>query len=155
MRILQLAKDIFDQPFDGTSVKVFFQKRRKDWDMQKPNGDQAFFNFIIYYLGGRGYNEFLDYSLFAIKLKAIHAKYCYWVDGTFGEIKDAIEHLLFDDRHDLYQNLPYNLERIAELSKDNKHYSEEKFWSEIVDAVISCINVNGTEDISVTFNIPE
>lgn len=152
MRILDMLSDIFDKlPRPRQSVKGFIREQRADL-----RTDVEFFNSIISYLGGRGYNEFLDYSLLAIKLNAIYNKHCFLVEGTWDKMQEAISKLLTDDRHDLWQNLPYHLGDISEaIQKKNGSEKAAAFWSDVVDALIDCINVNGTGDISVNLTIEE
>lgn len=156
MKILRLVKDLFgDVAFEAgiTDIKNIFQKQREKYD-----DDGRFFNCIIQYLGGRGYNDFLDYSLFAIKMHLILAPY-WW--RNFGEenypgdenpCTDIVTDLLFDDRHDLWQNMPYCLDDIHKALTNEESVD---MWKRIVDAIIECINVKGTGDVSVNFVVKE
>jgi hypothetical protein len=156
MRVLQLCKDLFDKTPDGDSVKELFQEMREwdhaPWQKGATYMDKRFFGLCSQYLGGRSYNKFLDYSLLAIKLNHIYNKY--WtpgVDNKWESMRSAILNLLADDRHDMYQNIPYELEEVAETLGDK----QGEFWSDVVDAMIECINVEGTGDIAHTFEIEE
>lgn len=162
MKVLRMCKDIFDGTPKGVSIKEFFQQMRKKKNGDK-NANKNFFHLCSHYLGGRSYNEFFDYSLFAIKLNYIHVKWCtmfkrddgkwsQWVEGTWAEMSKAILNLLADDRHDMWQNVPEEIGSVATLLEPELR---EPFWSDIVDATIECINVKGTGDISVTFVIKE
>lgn len=150
MKILRMCKDIFDQTLNGTSIKEFFQEMRK----AESNSDREFFMLCIGYLGGRGYNEFLDYSLFAIKLNVIFNKYHLYTN-VWSRMREAITNLLFDDRHDYFQNGACELDDFAKGFKGEHEDKAEEFWSLVVDGMIECINVNGTGDVSVNFTIPE
>ena len=113
--------------------------------------DRGFFRFCSQWLGGRGYNEFLDYSLFAIKLNHIYHEHDHpGIDNEWERMEEAITNLLADDRHDMYQNIPYELDDVAATLKD-----PAKFWSDVVDAMIECINVHGTGDVAHKFIIEE
>lgn len=84
MKILQLCEDIFDELPGNTDIKSFFHHMRIKENSKKNNDDntdRGFFRFCSCYLGGREYNEFLDFSLFAIKLNAIYNKHCYLEQG--------------------------------------------------------------------------
>jgi hypothetical protein len=148
MRILQLCKDLFDETPGDKSIKEFFEQMRK-----KKDDNRAFFRCCSQLLGGRGYNEFLDYSLFAIKLNKISNDMPLSCRAPQKGILKAISNLLHDDRHDMYQNIPYELDEYAQglIVSDNLN----KFWEAVVDAMIDCINVNGTGDISTNFVITE
>ena len=152
MKILNMLSDIFDElPKPGQGVKEFINEQRMD--SEKTNC--AFFHLVIQYLGGRSYNEFLDYSLLAIKLNAIYNKYCYGL-GAWDDMQKAILKLLTDDRHDLWQNLPYYLNDVSKaLDKEKGSEEADTFWLDIIMATIDCINVNGTGDISVNFIVKE
>ncbi len=158
MEILRLCKDLFGETPKGASIREFFQQMRKKYD-----SNRSFFMTCSQYLGGRSYNEFFDYSLFAIKLNHIHKKWCtsfrrddgkwsQWVDGSWEEMSKAILNLLADDRHDMWQNVPSELNNVAILLDAELQLF---FWTDVVDAMIECINVRGTGDISVGFVIKE
>ena len=153
MKVFNMISDIFDKlPKPRQSVKGFIKEQRKDSE----ETDCAFFNLMIQYLGGRSYNKFLDYSLLAIKFNAVYDKHCFLVPGTWEETKKAILDLLADDRHDLWQNLPYRLDSISKAIEEKKGPEKvDAFWADVVDAVIDCINIEGTGDISVNFAIEE
>jgi hypothetical protein len=105
----------------------------------KELGPEKFFSLVIMYLGGRGYNEFLDYSLFFLKLRKIFED-CSDIEEKETElflISDQLCHrLLWDDRHDLYQNLPYILEELP--------YNR---YDKVCVALIESFNPKGTGDI--------
>lgn len=157
MKLLQLYKDMFG---DGKVLSKFRDAIKEKRSLQ--NDDRKFANFLINWIGGRSYNGFLDYSLLAIKMNRLfsnemrHAipSICWFgKDGDIGDIKDLIGDLLWDDRHDLYQNMPYILDRIYKEMKDGPGKSH--FWTLITDAIIDCINVHGTGDVAFKFHIPE
>ena len=152
MKIFNMLSGMFNKlPNPGQSVKGFIKEQRPNFGK-----DANFFNLMIRYLGSRSYNEFLDYSLLAIKLNAIYNKHCFLVEGTWDEMQGAISKLLTDDRHDLWQNLPYYLDDASRaIEKKNGAEKVSAFWADVVDALIDCINVNGTGDISVNFTIEE
>lgn len=153
MKVLDMLSDVFDKlPRPRQSIKGFINEQRKD----NTGTDAEFFYLMIQYLGGRSYNRFLDYSLLAIKLNDIHDKHCFLVPGTSEDIDQAVTKLLNDDRHDLWQNLPYYLEDITKAVEE-KHGADKvkAFWFDVVGAVVDCINVRGTGDVSVNFTIEE
>lgn len=153
MKILDMLSDVFDElPGAHKGVKEFINEQKEDYE----GTTRDFFHLIIQYLGGRSYNEFLDYSLLAIKLNAIHDKHCFLVSGTSEDVDKAITKLLTDDRHDLWQNLPYYMDDVAKAVEKKKGAEKaNNFWIAVVDAVIDCVNVNGTGDVSVNFTIKE
>jgi len=166
MKILRMCKDMFDKTPEDTSIKGFFREMRKRENAKKDdddNTDRGFFVLCTNYLGGRSYNRFLDYSLFAIKLNYIHNKWCtmfkrddgkwsQWVEGTWAEMSKAILNLLADDRHDMWQNVQGEVLAVGVLLEAEL---QKSFWADVVDAMIDCINVEGTGDISVGFVIEE
>ena len=153
MKLLQMIKDIFGEMPDRPNIHEYFQKKREEYD-----NDRGFFNFTIQYLGGRSYNKFLDYALFAVKLDGIYRKYLYWQDGTWEEMKEGIEDLLFDDRHDLWQNLPYILDRVIDIANGNENpisvEDVQNFWRDVTTAMIECINIEGTGNQIVNMKYP-
>ena len=157
MKLLQMCKDMFNEYPNQISIKEFFRQQRKKENEkinEDDNTDKGFFILCCNYLGGRGYNEFLDYSLFAIKLNYIFGKYRFdkGADFNWKDVKEAIIDLLMDDRHDMYQNIPCGIE---EMLKDSSKEIQSKVYSDIVDSLIDCVNTEGTGNISHTFNIKE
>ncbi len=152
MKILELCKNLFGKTSGGANIKKFFQEMRETEKYY--DNDRYFFMVCSQYLGGRGYNEFFDYSLFAIKLNSIHHKLNSngWVEGSREKMTEVILDLLADDRHDMWQNTPLLLDKIATLLDSEM---QGFFWSDVVDAMIRCINVYGTGDVSVNFVIKE
>lgn len=157
MKILQLCKDMFG----GIKIVSKFHHMIANKRLEYKENDQQFCNYLISWLGGRSYNNYLDYSLLAIKMnymfehmKGINEDSWFGTKGNdVGDIKELINDLLYDDRHDLYQNMPYILERIY---KDmEKGPDKDNFWTNIVNRIIECINVHGTKDASVHFSIEE
>jgi len=158
MQILELCYDLFGQTPDKINVKEFFQIMRQT-KYEKYNDtesipDGVFFCHCAGYLGGRGYNNFLDYSLLAIKLNAIFKKYNRGAENLpWKKINEAVICLLTDDRHDMYQNIPYFLgDIVKEITTLDK---KKAFWADVATSLIECINVNGTYDVSVNFSILE
>ena len=154
MLILQLCKDMFDEMPNVPDIHKFFHTKREEY-----NDDRKFFLSVIQFLGGRSYNNFMDYSLLAIKLTYIHNKYIPRSYHTWEHMKDGIEYLLGDDRHDLWQNLPYILDDVIKGTKEiiGPQFSDEqinKFWEAVVTAIIECINTDGTGDKSVQIKYP-
>lgn len=153
MKLLDLCVDFF-----GKDIKIERSFRRMiEAKRSAVNDDEKFAYQLMAWLGARSYNEFLDYSLLAIKLNKIFDKMMFdipdpcWDDG--GPIKETIEHLLYDDRHDMYQNVPCYL---GSIYKDMPNSSSKKvFWTVITNALIECINVKGTGDVSAEFIITE
>lgn len=158
MLILRMIKDMFNEMPTTPDIYKYFQSKREE-----VKNDRKFFMDVIQYLGGRSYNKFLDYSLFAIKIVGIYRKYLYWHDTAWHTLHDedgdgVVNRLLFDDRHDLWQNLPYILDdAINKANADKKPITIENvnaFWSAIVTALIECINLDGTSDASVHIKYP-
>lgn len=147
MKMLALLKDLFGNFEFKVSVKDIFEAERT-----KKGNDQKFFEFIIQYLGGREYNKFLDYSLLAIKMKVLLQPYWWKGFGQDNPCRNIITDLLFNDRHDLWQNMPYYLNDIHKALDEEEAFA---LWKNTVDAVISCINVQGTGDVSINFEIQE
>jgi len=156
MKILRLCKDMFNMmpSTDETgapSIKALFIDRWQDLVKNQGRTHRDVFSFYCQFLGGRGYNEFLDYSLFAIKLNHLYNKHSTpSVDNKWRRMEEAITNLLADDRHDMYQNVPYELEDVAETFDD-----PEKFYEDVLWAMIACINTEGTGDIAHRFVIEE
>jgi len=137
-----------DQVFDiSTDPAPMTKEHFRAW-RKKRGDDKEFFLTVIQYLGGRGYNVFLDYSLLAIKLHPILQEYDMRIQSEESEnsVMRAMQSLMGGDRHDLWQNLPYYLG--SGMTK--------KEWEQVVDVFIQCINVHGTEDaFSLKFEVPE
>jgi len=151
MKVLQLLNAIFKDAQVQLSVKEEFQHQR-----EIRGDDRAFFEMVIQYLGGRGYNEYLDYSLFAVKLAKIFSDSSVnSVPGANGlsPQDEAVISLLYDDRHDLWQNLPYSLASIANDMEDPEE--QKQFYTNVVSAMIECINVSGTGNVAHKFHIKE
>ncbi|MCK4528835.1 hypothetical protein KAW18_15815 [candidate division WOR-3 bacterium] len=155
MELLQLCNEMFKD----TKILPKFRDMIADKKIICDN-DQKFSHYLISYLGSRSYNKFLDYSLLATKLnyifsnmKGISAESWYGTEGDEGTIKELIGDLLYDDRHDLWQNMPYYLEDIYKNME--KGPDKENFWKYIVNAIIDCINVHGTNDVSASFIVEE
>jgi hypothetical protein len=128
MKVLQLMEDCFEQLPKTSNLALFLFQRAKVL------GYENFFNLFIQYVGGRGYNQFLDYGLFALKLNNIFGKEI--IDGKFIAPEMTFS-LLHDDRHDLYQNLPYGIQK---CKIENK-------WKLATIALIESFNENGTGDV--------
>jgi len=154
MKVLKMCQDMFGKSPEK-SIKEFFQDMR-DLHIFEEGSDRTFFEFCVGYLGSRGYNEFLDYSLFALKLLAyLRAEDpCVSTKGT-SEMMMAIEKLLYDDRHDMYQNIPYHLDDFVADFKESHKDKVSEFWEYVVDSLIECINVHGTGDVTHKFFIKE
>jgi len=156
MQFLRLCQDLFydyEIPL-GRNFRSMLKKLRKLF-----NNDCKFAKCLFSVICGRGYNEFMDYSLMAIKFNAmfqdidVDDSAWYGKEGDTGDIKKLITNLLWDDRHDLWQNAPYQLDRIYIDVKNAK--DKEAFWLRVADIMVDCINVHGTEDVSVSFIIKE
>ena len=134
MKLLKLFKDCFEVLPDDADLQAWLRAKSKKM------GSEDFFNRFIQFVGQRGYNEFLDYGLFALKLNAIFGNEVvedkFIQDGYLA--KSMTDSLLHDDRHDLYQNLPYDIQR-SQL--ENK-------WDLVVAALIESFNENGTGDVA-------
>jgi hypothetical protein len=104
-------------------------------------GAEKFIQSSIPMFCGRSFNEFFDYGLFLLKLQHIYKGVFNSIDtpiyneeGVY-KLVDEATYLLFDDRHDYYQNY------------DFMSMSQEKL-DDVAIAFIECINTAGTGDIS-------
>lgn len=134
MKLLESFSNAFDDT-PKSSVKLFLAKQREKL------GDADFVQTMFSFYGGRGYNQFLDYKLLAIKFAVMLDKF--HLDG-YEKVYEIVSHLFFDDRHDMYQNIPYYLQDLIELNVERK----KDILSSVAYALIDCFNVNGTEDIN-------
>ena len=66
MKLLELYKELSNNTTVFTDFKEMVILRRK-----KENNDQKFCYYLLNVIGGRSYNEFLDYSLVAIKINSL------------------------------------------------------------------------------------
>jgi len=113
------------------------------------NPDHCFYWFLGF-LGGRGYNQFLDYGLLLLKVSQ-YFKGIMW-NGDFLEeytktIADLYHFLMFDDRHDLWQNLPYALDKmIPGFSVNDEDSRDMGVYLKLCEMLIECINEDGTGD---------
>ena len=155
MKLLELYKELSNNTTVFTNFKEMVAIRRKEED-----DDRKFCYYLLNVLGCRSYNEFLDYSLIAIKINSLFKSMkgipnvCWFGNNkNKGLIKKLIEDLLYDDRHDLYQNMIYALDEIYKQIKEKE--TKDFFWGSIVDILIDCINTEGTEDVSANFVIKE
>ena len=156
MNLLKLCTDMFGK--NAILLPKFRDMLAKEREGKE---DRDFFNYLIDWLGGRSYNKFLDYSLLAIKInyifknmQGVNEDSWYGTKGNdVGDIKNIINCLLYDDRHDLCQNMPYALDRVYDLMKEGK--DKDNFWKYMVNAVISCINTRGTGDTTECLIISE
>lgn len=149
MKLLQLFADAGWEFPKSPWIKDYFLNKFKN------EGEDEFLK-NLYWFGSRSYNEFLDYSLFAIKISNFYAKSNYkFVEeyDSFKDIEDIIIYLLFDDRHDMYQNVPYCLNRIINGMQEEKDKKEFKIF--LCCAFIESINVHGDGDVAFRMSIPE
>ena len=154
MKLLELCKHMFGDMEMSPRFRDMVINKRIEY-----NNDLGFSHHLLGWLGGRSYNNFLDYSLLAIKLnymfghmKSVPNVLWFGKDEDMGLIKELINHLLYDDRHDLWQNMPYILGEIYIKIKEGPE--KDNFWKHIVNAIIDC-NVNGTGDVSASYIVEE
>jgi len=94
---------------------------------------------MIRYLGNRVYNRYLDYGALLLGITWI-VKESGTVEFSYNAVKvmqKVYFYLMFDDRHDLYQNLPGELDRLELTNRD-------MFWRLVSAIVVTCINEEGT-----------
>lgn len=150
MKLLQLFADAgWEFPKSPRIKEYFYNKLKRE-------GEDEFLK-VLYWLGSRGYNELLDYSLFAIKISNHLSRQRYSFDQYFEfdkvVIDNLIPELLFGDRHDLSQNAPYYFNDIIK-SLENED-DKKKFKEFLCNAIIECINVNGTGDTIFKMSVKE
>jgi hypothetical protein len=148
MEVLNLCEDMFGSVPSKTSIKGFF----KDKAAEIGNPIEAFHK-MCYWLGGRGYNQYLDYGLFTLKF----IKICRMGQFSFSienwkPFREVISSLLDDDRHDMYQNVPIHIKNIGKQLNDEK---QMHFYEVLLTALIECVNVSGTEDQAYKITIKE
>jgi hypothetical protein len=151
MRLLELLNSLFGEVQIQTSVRGIIQEERA-----KTADDKEFFLLLIQYIGGRGYNNFLDYGLYALKLKELLDPLWFCAaENTSKEppARHAIDSLMYDDRHDLWQNLPYSIQEIESCLPTEEE--KKLFMGNVLDALIECINVRGTGDTMFTSIVKE
>lgn len=109
-------------------------------------GHEKFSRRMLYTYGSRSYNNYLDYQLLACKFANLFDKLANstwttnfssemnnFVGDCWEEVDDIVTNLFFDDRHDMYQNIPYSLDKISEkFSASDK----EKLWEKISNILI-------------------
>lgn len=148
MKVLEMVNSIFPNAVIKGSIKGVFMNERKIME-----DDERFFNMIIQYLGGRGYNNFLDYSLLTIKMRHILDPVWWNVEKDGENVCRALVMLiLLDDRHDLWQNMPYYMDDICKAAGPEM---ATLLRSQTLDAVIDCISVDGVGDVSMNFTVEE
>ena len=134
MKLLESFKMAFNELPTEPGIYKFLDK------MRVKLGNREFLNTVWYWYGGRGYNEFVDYSLLALKIRFLAPRTQHMPNPTTGEdyITESVKELLFDDRHDFYQNIPYLLNPFLNVHPE----LEESFAM----AWIECFNIKGTGD---------
>jgi len=91
-------------------------------------------------LGGRLYNSHIDYGLFAIKLrKACKESEIYDKNEDCYALTAMVSDILFCDRHDLYQNIVYSIDRLTDI---------EDRWRLALIALVDSINLEGSGDVT-------
>ena len=105
---------------------------------------QDAFYQMIRYLGNRVYNCFLDYGALLLRLTRymITSDIVVYDSDLHKRLHQMYYYLTLDDRHDLYQNLPGELERV-------KTTDELQYWNRLCHILVSCINESGTYDACV------
>ncbi len=140
MKLLQAFSEAFNATPPNGNIRLFLIEQCNKV------GCETFSYNMFNWFGGRAYNEFLDYGLCALKFHNLFQnKYRYLQQDDF--VTEIINRLLFDDRHDLYQNAPYYLKDLYELNK-NKQKELKDFWKDVSVILIDCFNENGTGDVS-------
>jgi hypothetical protein len=150
MKLLKKLHDSYGCLPTTPSVRQFLEKQRDSM------GARDFCGHFFNHFCSRPEGEFVDYGLLALKLKAhLEINYPY---GDFEYeaprerrghedlLQDLVSDLLWDDRHDCYQNVLPNLEEFLTINsnKIDKFFS---FWEEIAEILISCFNTEGTKDV--------
>jgi len=107
----------------------------------RPTETQDAFYQIIRYLGNRGYNCFLDYGQLLLKLTRflITSDLVKYSSELHKRLHQLYYYLMLDDRHDLYQNLPYELEKVEVTD-------ETQYWYQLSRILVACLNEDGTFD---------
>jgi len=150
MKLLQLFSQAFEEvPKPYERVKDFLQRKREEL------GDKKFVSRMIYWTGCRSFNRFEEHGLLALNL-ANFFNFTFSCFNTldFSEvvIKELVGEYLFDDRHDIYQNIPYTLEEILKASTEEEKEEILAFFAKIY---IDCFNPNGTAETSSLWKYPE
>lgn len=141
MLLLQAFKDMWDELPNDPNIKKYLASKNKEL------GSRKFCSTMLYWFGNRSYNKFLDYSLLAIKFANWYThrvKTKNDTDDAYIICRDIVTHLLWDDRHDMWQNIPYLIDK---LDVDISFYNLLAQW------IIECFNVYGTGDLSVKWNL--
>ena len=128
--------------------------------LHHPKGYRGFVKQMLGVFGGRGYNQFLDYPLIAVKLNQLFCEQnrYKWKDERvddkdwFDLASECVKLLLWDDRHDLYQNLPYTLDDLYKLAKEDLAGT---FWHDIAKILIESFNCDGSGNICHKFEVEE
>ena len=112
--------------------------------MQQHNPKHCFHTFLGF-IGCRSYNQFLDYGLLLVRLsKYIDNRdraisYANSDKKHLDALADLYFRLMFDDRHDLWQNLPCILDTLIPAWR-----SDSLVCRELCEILVSCINNDGT-----------
>ena len=137
MKLRSALKDAFSKPPPTPDIKAFLREQRNEL------GGEGFSHTFFNMFRGRRYNQFVDYGAMALKLTKLINSLDYSIDPSDHDRSFAsliVEKLLFDDRHDCYQNVPYI---IADFIKVN----QDVFWLSVSNILIDSFNENGTGDI--------
>ncbi len=146
MKLLKALQDAFGKLPTEPDVIAFLRAQRDEM------GGEDFSGLFFSMFCGRGYNQFVDYGAMALKLaRLIHVDLWDHVQSAntphAGErhcVGEMVCKLLFDDRHDCYQNVPYY---IADFIKANPKLDVMAFWLSISDILIDSFNIHGTGDL--------
>lgn len=148
MNIFRLCEDMFESMPNKINIKEFFKEKAAEMGDSR----KAFYTMIDW-IGGRSYNQFLDYGLFALKfIQICREKEFYWDIKEWEPVREAVSYLLFDDRHDVGGNAGSRIGKVGGQLNDEK---QVHFYDLLTTALIECINVNGTEDQAYKFTIKE
>ena len=112
-------------------------------------GDEEFVLKMVYWTGGRSFNLFLDYGLMALKVKSLEEElnlYLEPVGNNHPPVRNIVDEYLWDDRHDIYQNVPYYL---GEIKGQLPTKEWKVFIHRFADALLESFNPAGTGDISL------
>lgn len=150
MELLEALKMAFDVLPDTINVRDFLRKKQCEF------GSEAFSLVMFDVFCARRYNSFMDYGSMALKISRMFAdRYPYYKPLSTNDCDNdescahlIVDRLLFDDRHDCYQNVPYLLEDFIKSNIDSFGDKEkDEFWTLIANILITSFNCSGTSDI--------
>jgi hypothetical protein len=99
--------------------------------------DKSFCDFCLYWFGGRSLNRYMCYDSLAIDLARYVRRLSF--STNYGALMEGVSKLLWDDRHDLYQNLPYHIEDFLKESPE----LEDEFYAMLKKAILKALDPHG------------